>query len=300
MLMAAHTLALEQDAPMRSHRRDPHDASRAFHAQATLHHLPALQQDASAGRWQTSGPLGDTDLWFIAGKRRPERTKLPVSVRVIARLLAVSLAVLLVVGVQGFVLRAARDCADSLRAQACFALSIFSAMSEAQMLASPTPRPAPAIPAVPNDVPQNVHDFLVIALPYAVQAHQALAWPTSVILAQWGLEHGWRVPDYTGYNWGNTSYAPGCSLIGGVNAPGSPAHFCYAPNPAEGLREFVYTARLSYYTGVAPAAAQGGADAAAMALGRSPWDAGHYTNIGQPGSSLIAIMRDFNFYRFDR
>lgn len=52
------------------------------------------------------------------------------------------------------------------------------------------------------------------------------------------------------------------------------SRFCYAATPAEGLREYVYTARLDFYAGIAPAAKQVGAGAAAQALGRSPWDAG--------------------------
>ena len=65
-------------------------------------------------------------------------------------------------------------------------------------------------PTVPADLPPKVRAFVALALPYALQAHQMLTWQTSVILAQWGLEHGWSVPDAQGYNWGNTEYAPGC------------------------------------------------------------------------------------------
>ena len=42
-----------------------------------------------------------------------------------------------------------------------------------------------------------------------------------------------------------------------------------------------------------------GANAAARALGQSPWDWGHYTNRGDPGSSLISIMRVYNLYYYD-
>jgi hypothetical protein len=142
---------------------------------------------------------------------------------------------------------------------------------------------------VPADLPPNVRAFVRLALPYALQAHQSLGWQTSVLLAQWGLEHGWQVPDAQGYNWGNTEYAPGCP---------KPGRFCYAPTPAEGLREYVYTARLPFYDGVR-AAVPNGANAVAVALGVSPWDEGHYTADGYPGDSLLAIMRQFNLYRFD-
>ena len=42
-----------------------------------------------------------------------------------------------------------------------------------------------------------------------------------------------------------------------------------------------------------------GPDAAARALGTSPWDAGHYTASGNPGSSLLSIMRVYNLYWYD-
>lgn len=144
--------------------------------------------------------------------------------------------------------------------------------------------PPQQTPALPSGVPANVRAFVRLALPFARQAHHALGWQTSVIVAQWGLEHGWAVPDAQGYNWGNTTYAPGCTQRGG---------FCYAPTPAEGLREYVYTARLPWYRAVTQAAQQGAA-AMAVALGRSPWDAGHYTHDGHPGDDLLAIVQAFH------
>src|SRR5689334_5068945 len=71
---------------------------------------------------------------------------------------------------------------------------------------APTQTKPPSQPTVPPDLPPSVRLFIRLALPYALQAHQALRWQTSVILAQWGLEHGWYVPDAQGYNWGNTTY----------------------------------------------------------------------------------------------
>jgi hypothetical protein len=156
----------------------------------------------------------------------------------------------------------------------------------------PTPTPSPSqspLTDAPADLPPNVRAFIHLALPYAQQAYTRLSWQTSVILAQWGLEHGWTVPDAQGYNWGNTEYAPGCP---------KPGRFCYAPTPAEGLREYVYTAQLHYYDGVRAAVPQG-ADATAVALGQSPWDEGHYTADGSPGDALLRLMREFNLYRFD-
>jgi hypothetical protein len=64
------------------------------------------------------------------------------------------------------------------------------------------------------------------------------------------------------------------------------------------LREYEYTARLHYYDGVRAAVPQG-ADATAVALGQSPWDAGHYTADGSPGDALLRLMREFILYQFD-
>lgn len=148
-----------------------------------------------------------------------------------------------------------------------------------------------AIPSLPTNLPASVRAFLEMALPYAVQAHQTLGWQTSVILAQWGLEHGWTVPDSQGFNWGNTTYAPDCPKSG---------RFCYASTPEEGLREYIYTAQLPWYKPVRNAVPLG-ADATAVALGESPWDAGHYTVDGHPGDSLLAILHEFGFAQvFDK
>jgi LysM repeat protein len=145
----------------------------------------------------------------------------------------------------------------------------------------------------------NAKSFINFALPYARQAHQETGWPVSLILAQWGLEHGWNIPGFTGYNWGNSGAIPGFPTVAGTNVPGSPAAFAYARTPADGVAIYVHCAHLSYYTQVARAAASSGSDAAARALGQSPWDAGHYTAVGSPGSSLLSIMRVFNLYWYD-
>lgn len=144
----------------------------------------------------------------------------------------------------------------------------------------------------------NAQSFINFALPYARQAHRETGWPVSLILAQWGLEHGWKIPGFTGYNWGNSGAIPGFPTVSGTNVPGSPAAFAYAATPQDGVAIYVHCAHLSYYTNVARAAANG-PDAAARALGQSPWDAGHYTATGNPGSSLISIMRVYNLYWYD-
>jgi LysM domain-containing protein len=146
---------------------------------------------------------------------------------------------------------------------------------------------------------RGVQAFLAFALPYARRAHAETGWPVSVILAQWGLEQGWKVPGYTGFNWGNVAALPGEPTVNGIAVPGSPAAFAYASSPEAGLRYYIRVAHLVYYQRVAPAAAQNGPDGAARALGASPWDAGHYTDSGNPGSSLLSLMRVYNLYWYD-
>lgn len=161
------------------------------------------------------------------------------------------------------------------------------------------PAPAPASQPPIYSAPSNVKAFISYTLPYAREASRSTGWPVSVILAQWGLETGWRTQTYTGFNWGNCGAMPGEPTVGGINKPGSPSAFSYAYSPSQGVQEYVHVAGLGYYTGVAAAARSGGANAAAYALGRSPWDWGHYTNTGNPGSSLISIMRVYNLYWYD-
>ncbi len=145
----------------------------------------------------------------------------------------------------------------------------------------------------------GVQAFIQLALPYARAAHTATGWPTSLILAQWGIEQGWHVPSYTGYNFGNCGAVPGEPLVPGLKVPGSPAAFAYAPTPQDGLRIYVEVAHLSFYAAVSPAAHHG-VDAAARALGESPWDAAHYSVPGGgPGSSLIAVLHAYNLYQYD-
>src|SRR5262249_43247461 len=73
--------------------------------------------------------------------------------------------------------------------------------------------------------------FVALALPYARQAHQSSGWPVSLILAQWGLEQGWKTPGYTGYNFGNVAALPGEPTVKGIQKVGSPRAFAYAKSP---------------------------------------------------------------------
>lgn len=277
-------------------------AEETFHTRATPPRMPALHQTAFDEEEDAQLAIAEADFAFIAGPSKPraphaERRKTSLAIKRLARLAILPLVFVMLLGVQGFIVSLSGDCSGAQarqHQQHCFALNLFTAFSDTAVnppaATSPTAAP-PKLPAIPTDLPNNVRSFMKVALPFAVQAHQALNWPTSTILAQWGLEHGWSVPDAQGYNWGNTTYAPNCPYRG--------SRFCYASTPAEGLREFIYTARLNYYRNIAPAARQGGADAAAQELGKSPWDFAHYAGKGQPGSLLLAIMHNFNLYRFD-
>ena len=154
----------------------------------------------------------------------------------------------------------------------------------------PTPQPV-ASPAA----------FIQTMLPYARKAHNDLGWPTSVILAQMGVEHGWRFPDFDGWNLANSRPFPDPNGDGGVCYGQSVVrNFCYAATPWIGLAIYEHVAHLSYYRGVAAAARTGGAAAAARALGQSPWDAGHYTAGGAPGDTLINAMKRYNLYQYDQ
>ncbi len=150
------------------------------------------------------------------------------------------------------------------------------------------------------------HDFVCALLPFArkAQADMQLGphaiqhpWYISVILAQWGVEQGWRTPGYTGYNFGNVSAYPGFPSIGGTGQPGSPGAFAYGQTAEQGVDEYVTFTQMALYQSVA-AAYPAGALSQAQALGQSPWDAGHYDN-GYPGKKLVDAITTYQLTRFD-
>ena len=170
--------------------------------------------------------------------------------------------------------------------------------------ATPTPSPTPVVyPAHP--VVSGAWNFICVALPFArlaqtemLNAGMTHPWHVSMILGQWGIEQGWTIPGYTGYNWGNVGGIPGYPAVGGLNVWGSPDAFAYAYTPRQGVEEYVYVAQLGYYANVT-ANWGNGAKAQAYALGQSPWDAAHYNNGGGAGSSIVGVMNAFNLYQFD-
>lgn len=189
-----------------------------FHTRTTLTRIPA------PGAAQEKPPEGD--LWLIAGPDRPDglgpdERPLQLSSRLRVQLMLLVLELLILLGAQGFIVNLSRDCSSAQadpNQPSCAGLRFFNALTSLQAIDAPeTSAPtatSPNLPAIPADLPANVHSFVALALPYAVQAHQTLGWPISMLLAQWGLEHGWTVPDAQGYNWGNTTYAPQLPLSG--------------------------------------------------------------------------------------
>lgn len=172
---------------------------------------------------------------------------------------------------------------------------VFSAFSAGMPMTStpfprgPTPRPV-ASPAA----------FIATMLPFAQQLHHDLGWPVSVTLAQMGVEHGWRLPDFDGWNLANSKVFPDPNGDGGVCfRQASIRSFCVAPTPQIGVAIYEHVAHLAYYTAIGQAARSGGAQAAARALGQSPWDAGHYALNGVPGGALIAAMNTYHLTQYD-
>jgi hypothetical protein len=164
----------------------------------------------------------------------------------------------------------------------------------------------------------DVRSFLCAALPFARLAQQEETsrpgpgmpdpypweqplvhpWYVSVLLAQWGLEQGWRLPGYTGYNWGNSSALPGFPTISGTGQVGSPTQFAYAYSAEQGVEIHTIFVKMGNYTHVAAAWSQG-AIAQATALGQSPWDYAHYTADGTPGDALVHLITQYNLTRYD-
>lgn len=171
-----------------------------------------------------------------------------------------------------------------------------------QALGAAAPVYSTAFPKGPT--PQPVHSpaaFIRTMLPIAQQAHRDLGWPVSVVLAQMGVEHGWLFPDFDGWNLANSKVFADPNGDGGVCFHQSVVRsFCYASTPQVGLAIYEHVAHLSYYAAIAPAARAGGAVAAARALGKSPWDEGHYAANGVPGGKLLAAMNTFNLYQYDK
>ena len=65
------------------------------------------------------------------------------------------------------------------------------------------------------------------------------------------------------------------------------------------MRFYIQVAKLSYYNQIASAARSGGPEAAAKVARRVSLGRGHYTANNDPGSSLIALMKQYNLTQYD-
>jgi hypothetical protein len=123
-------------------------------------------------------------------------------------------------------------------------------------------------------------EFFTAALSFAQQAHNATGVEVSVILAQWADENGydWPPPGNNPGNVGNTQHGGQVTYV----------------SIADGVAAYIYTMKLAYYKAVrAPVGWQD----QALALGASPWAAGHYGN--PPGSGLVDIIETYELMRYD-
>lgn len=132
--------------------------------------------------------------------------------------------------------------------------------------------------------------FFPTALPWARIASRLTNVPVSVILAQWAVETGYGGPDWSPRN------NPG--NVGDTEAGGQVVY----PTLAAGVTAYVSTMLLPYYEAVRmwPAPwSDAEADASALALGKSPWAAGHYDAGTGPGSALLAVMSTYDLYQYN-
>lgn len=122
--------------------------------------------------------------------------------------------------------------------------------------------------------------FFTAAAPFAKWAHVDTGVLESVVLAQWADENGyvWPPPGNNPGNVGNTQHG------GMVN---------YA-NITQGVAAYIQTMLLGYYKAVRAAQTWQGQ---AVALGESPWAAGHYGS--PPGSALVDIIEQYGLTSFD-
>jgi hypothetical protein len=98
-----------------------------------------------------------------------------------------------------------------------------------------------------------------------------------VILAQWADETGWATSEHWLVDHNPAGISPG----------GVVAHY---DTVEVGMTAYVSTLNLEIYN---PVRAASGVIDQALALGASPWAAGHYEDAGKgPGSGLVAILVD--------
>ncbi|MGA2835513.1 MAG: hypothetical protein ABSF84_02840 [Acidimicrobiales bacterium] len=129
--------------------------------------------------------------------------------------------------------------------------------------------------------------FLELVAPYAIPAAERAGFWPSVVLAQWADETEWG---------SSLAWLHGCNPAG-ISPGGVIASY---PSIAAGADAWIATALQSDYDPVRAEYSHGNL-AQALALGRSPWAAGHYIAEGSsvPGTSLYDIIEDNDLESFD-
>ena len=126
--------------------------------------------------------------------------------------------------------------------------------------------------------------------PLARRVAAATTLTPRVILGQWAVETGWGESglavgchNLAGIRWYGQA---GTHQIGGTRGQHGTGFACY-PTLSAFAADYTRIMGLPYYAKVRAAV---GVHAQALALGQSPWDAGHYTANGTRGGSLLAAI----------
>jgi hypothetical protein len=100
----------------------------------------------------------------------------------------------------------------------------------------------------------------------------------TALLIQWAVETNYGQQINNANNLGNIRCGPDS--------------FCQYASPSQFVGAAIFVWHNGFYPDVLAAAGMS-LDVQLLAIGSSPWDAGHYDNGGGPGSSLLAIKSEF-------
>ena len=119
-------------------------------------------------------------------------------------------------------------------------------------------------------------EFRTLYLPEAAAVSHGTGIDPDVLLAQWGVETAWGASMFNACNLGNIRCLQSVPCVGG---------FAQFPD----LGSFCLNCIAVWHNGMyGPVLAAKTPSAQLLAIGQSPWDAGHYNNGGGPGSSIVA------------
>lgn len=120
----------------RTRRLPAFEEDDAFHIRATPPRLRALEEAEFDDEEYYPAAFSAADFTFIAGpskpgRLRPERWKTRLTIKLLARLAMLPLALVLLLGAQGFIAQVSRDCASTQASQQrnCLALNILDRKS---------------------------------------------------------------------------------------------------------------------------------------------------------------------------